>query len=125
MKRKYIESVNENEEESIEECCFDGVVIPEGEIITTFDFSGDDDFNIKQNNSKATHPIKNIPLNKVNTSMPDDNKNMRRTYILKGSTIRKLNEIKSFHPNLNILISTIVDNAISYYYDLLINKKEN
>lgn len=41
---------------------------------------------------------------------------IRRTYVLRASTIRKINEIKSIHPDIGICVSTIVDMAIDYYY---------
>ena len=39
-----IDTEDEPKEEEIEECCFDGVVIPDGKIVAAFDFSGDDDW---------------------------------------------------------------------------------
>ena len=111
-----VDTEDEPKEEEIEECCFDGVVIPDGKIVAAFDFSGDDDFNFKKNKVKTQNLVA------ANSSpSTDDEPASRRTYVLKASTIRKLNEIKSFHPNLNILMSGIVDEAISYYCNFLKN----
>ena len=111
-----VDTEDESKEEEIEECCFDGVVIPDGKIVAAFDFSGDDDFNFKKNKVKTQNLVA------ANSSpSTDDEPASRRTYVLKASTIRKLNEIKSFHPNLNILMSGIVDEAISYYCNFLKN----
>ena len=47
---------------------------------------------------------------------------IRRTYVLRESTIRKLNELKSCHPDINTFVSTIVDVAIDHYYNHIINE---
>jgi len=47
---------------------------------------------------------------------------VKRTYMLRGSTVRKLNELKSIHPDLNTYVSTLVDLAIAHYYDHIINE---
>ena len=46
---------------------------------------------------------------------------VKRTYMLRSSTVRKLNELKSISHDLNTYVSTIVDIAIAYYYDHVIN----
>ncbi|BCZ47243.1 hypothetical protein psyc5s11_33100 [Clostridium gelidum] len=47
---------------------------------------------------------------------------IKRTYMLRSSTVRKLNELKSIHPNLNTYVSTLVDLAIADYYEHIINQ---
>jgi len=42
--------------------------------------------------------------------------------MLRSSTVRKLNELKSIHPDLNAYVSTIVDLAIAHYYEHIINE---
>ncbi|MEQ8198280.1 MAG: hypothetical protein ABRQ27_09785 [Clostridiaceae bacterium] len=42
---------------------------------------------------------------------------MKRTYAFTKSTIRKLNELKARHPDVNAYLSTILDEAINYYYE--------
>ena len=42
--------------------------------------------------------------------------------MFKGSTLRKLNELKSIHPHLNTYVSTLVDLAIAHYYEQVINQ---
>ena len=39
-----------------------------------------------------------------------------RTYRLRESTLRKLNELKATHPNIGICVSTLVDTSIEEYY---------
>ncbi|MDG5854397.1 hypothetical protein [Clostridium beijerinckii] len=46
---------------------------------------------------------------------------VKRTYMLRASTVRKVNELKSRHPELNTYVSTIVDLAIANYYKYIIN----
>jgi len=45
----------------------------------------------------------------------------KRTYMLRSSTVRKLNELKSINHDLNTYVSTIVDLAIAHYYDHIVN----
>jgi len=46
---------------------------------------------------------------------------IKRTYMLRASTVRKVNELKSIHPELNTYVSTIVDLAIAHYYEHIIS----
>jgi len=47
---------------------------------------------------------------------------VKRTYMLRNSTVRKLNELKSIHPDLNTYVSTLVDLAIAHYYEHIVNE---
>lgn len=49
----------------------------------------------------------------------------KRTYMLRSSTVRKINELKSIHPDLNTYVSTIVDLAIAHYYNHIVNEGGN
>ena len=49
----------------------------------------------------------------------------KRTYMLRSSTVRKINELKSIHPDLNTYVSTIVDLAIAHYYNFIVNEGGN
>ena len=49
----------------------------------------------------------------------------KRTYMLRSSTVRKINELKSIHPDLNTYVSTIVDLAIAHYYNYIVNEDGN
>ena len=46
---------------------------------------------------------------------------IKRTYMLRSSTVRKLNELKSINHDLNTYVSTIVDIAIAHYYEHIVN----
>ncbi|MFL0168659.1 hypothetical protein [Candidatus Clostridium helianthi] len=47
---------------------------------------------------------------------------IKRSYTLRSSTIRKINELKNIHTDLNVCVSTIVDIAIDYYHDHIVNE---
>ena len=68
-----------------------------------------------QDNRKA--PVVNGMAPPINGEYLD----IKRTYMLRASTVRKINELKSIHPELNTYVSTIVDLAIAHYYDHIIN----
>jgi hypothetical protein len=97
--------------------------------------------NISTSNTKAklnntTFSNDQITLNKNNT-LEDNRKapivngmappingeylDVKRTYMLRASTVRKVSELKSIHPKLNTYVSTIVDLAIAHYYEHIIN----
>ena len=60
-----------------------------------------------------TPPIDNEPLN------------IRRTYLLRASTIKKINQLVAYDDDINVYVSTIVDKAINFYYDSVINQTTN
>ncbi len=47
---------------------------------------------------------------------------LSRTYKLRPSTMRKLNELKANHSDVNVYLNTIVDEAISYYYEHIFSR---
>ncbi len=47
---------------------------------------------------------------------------IKRSYTLRGSTIRKINELKHLHPDINVCVSTIVDIAIDHYHNYIVNE---
>lgn len=47
---------------------------------------------------------------------------IKRTYLLRSSTIRKIHELKSIHPDISVCVSTIVDIAIDYYHNHIVNE---
>ena len=74
------------------------------------------DRNILEDNRKT--PIANGMAPPINGEYLDT----KRTYMLRNSTVRKLNELKSIHPEINTYVSTIVDMAIAHYYNYIINE---
>ena len=59
-----------------------------------------------------TIPIANGATPTLDGEIPD----VKRTYTLRASTVRKLNKLKSLHPDINACVSTIVDIALDHYY---------
>ncbi|WP_294405658.1 hypothetical protein [uncultured Clostridium sp.] len=49
----------------------------------------------------------------------------RRSYILRHSTVKKIDEIKNAHPEVNVAVSTIVDMAIAHYYECIFSSSHN
>ncbi|OOM13985.1 hypothetical protein [Clostridium saccharobutylicum] len=60
--------------------------------------------------------------NGVTPPIDGESLDTKRTYMLRSSTVRKINELKSIHPELNTYVSTIVDLAIAHYYNYIINE---
>ncbi|NFT91069.1 hypothetical protein FDF86_01380 [Clostridium botulinum] len=88
--------------------------------------SNDSDNKNNNNNFKNNNTLlfdnRNTPI--ANGSTPSINgeaANIKRSYTLRKSTVRKINEIKSIHPDINVCVSTIVDMAIDYYHEHIIN----
>ena len=62
------------------------------------------------------------PKNKLNSFRKvndESNMQLKRTYTLGSTTIRRLNELKAVHPNLNIQLNNIVDTALNHYYEYI------
>jgi len=47
---------------------------------------------------------------------------IKRTYTLRDSTIRKINELKNVHPDINVCVSSIVDIALDHYHNYILNE---
>ena len=101
-----------------------------GECITSFNFCDNADANsntssdIKpaiaiSNNTESQDLFDNriIPIANGATPILDGEiPDVKRTYTLRASTVRKLNELKGIHPDINACVSTIVDRALEHYY---------
>ena len=90
-------------------------------------------------NNELVHPISNTTtltpdidifdnrtLPFANGSAPSINgekPTLKRTYKLRPTTIKKLNELVAIHSDPNTYVSTIVDIAIEFYYDFIKNEK--
>lgn len=74
--------------------------------------------NISSNNkSKDLFDNRTIPIaNGATPILDEETPDVKRTYTLRASTVRKVNELKSIHPDINACVSTIVDRAIEHYY---------
>ncbi|NFH89569.1 hypothetical protein FDA33_04945 [Clostridium botulinum] len=88
--------------------------------------SNDRDNKTNNNNFKNNNTLlfdnRNTPIANGSTPPIDgEAANIKRSYTLRKSTVRKINEIKSIHPDINVCVSTIVDMAIDYYHEHIIN----
>ena len=67
--------------------------------------------------SKDLFDNRTIPIANGATPILDgETPDVKRTYTLRASTVRKVNELKSIHPDINVCVSTIVDRALEHYY---------
>lgn len=113
--------------------CFEENI--EGTLLKGFSFSSDFDVNSNENiptrnisnvNTKAVNPIVDNRKNTgvVNGTTPPihgEAFTIKRTYLFRESTIRKLNKLKANNPDINIYLNTIVDAAINHYFKCVIN----
>ncbi|MBN1073245.1 hypothetical protein DVV91_02660 [Clostridium botulinum] len=80
--------------------------------------------NFKKNNT-LLFDNRNTPIANGSTPPIDgEAANIKRSYTLRKSTVRKINELKSIHPDINVCVSTIVDIAIAYYHEHIINNDD-
>lgn len=102
-------------------CNFDVDESSLGECVSVFSFDNNDSpsknstADIIFDTSKISSRIKPLS-NGATPILNDEIPTIKRSYTLRASTIRKLNELKSLHPVLNICVSTIVDSALDHYY---------
>lgn len=81
---------------------------------------------VTQNTSSPTKDIfdnRRTPIaNGAAPPIDGEAPNIKRTYTLRSSTIRKINELKSIHPDINVCVSSIVDIAIDHYHNHIVNE---
>jgi hypothetical protein len=71
----------------------------------------------------STGKMSFLPLQRGATPAVDgEDFTLVRSYKLRPSTMKKLNEIKAKHQDVNVYLNTIVDEAISFYYDHLFSR---
>ena len=108
-------------EEVIDEVVFEDYVDPPANSISLFNFSNEES---KKSFTGKTQ-IKDTPIydnrksSIANGAAPPidcEALNYKRTYMLRESTVRKLNELKGAHYDINIYVSAIVDAAICNYH---------
>ena len=78
--------------------------------------------NINTSNKTLTDNRKTPVANGMAPPIDGEFLDTKRTYMLRASTVRKINELKSKHPDLNTYVSTIVDLAIAHYYNYIVNE---
>lgn len=105
-------------EENTEICTITDQVPSDGTCIAAFTFNDSNTLTTQTDN------IKTPPSNGTTPPIDGESLDIKRTYLLRKSTVRKLNKLKSINPDLNIYVSSIVDMAIAHYYDYLTNNKK-
>lgn len=111
MAKKHTEEILELcSDENIDDAFSEVSSIP-GDKIASFSFAPPEENTIKT----SIEPAKTNDNNTEDTTS-------KRSYMLKTSTIKKLNELKYIHPNLNVYISAIVTAAIDHYYNYIVNE---
>ena len=107
-----------------------------GDLIATFSVNDTSNNNIIQTNTTDPIETKNIisptkdvfdnrrtPLaNRATPSIDGETPTIKRTYTLRTSTIRKINELKHVHPDINVCVSSIVDIALDYYHNYILHE---
>lgn len=137
-----IESTYEDDDE-INDCFSFDESIPEGNQVASFSFGSSNNNPIspkiseKKQESKIQSTItttKEITKEKIHDNrnnkfangitppIDGESLNIRRTYLLRASTIKKINELVACSDDINVYVSTIVDKAISHYHDYIINQ---
>ena len=106
-------------------CNFDVDESSLGECVSVFSFDNNDSTSENSTTDIIFDAPKSItsrikPLSNGATPILDDEiPTIKRSYTIRASTIRKLNELKSLHPVLNVCVSTIVDSALDHYYNYI------
>ena len=80
--------------------------------------------NSKENTTAEIFDNRKTPIaNGAAPAIDGETPSIRRCYILRESTIRKINELKMMDTDINVCVSTIVDLAIDYYHRIITNTK--
>ncbi len=101
-----------------------------GTVVNTFSLG------INDNSNSNDFKVSNIEKDALNTNTLDSKKiktnsspkglttpidgelfNIKRSYQFRSSTLRKLIELKSKDPDINIYLNQIIDKAICFYYN--------
>ena len=137
MKKKNYANVESLDAEDFDDDGFSEGEINLGKAISSFSFEA-----LKEEQSTNAPTAPSIDINKPAASSPmvlsfrkpqrgatpavdGELFTMKRCYQFRPSTIRKLNELKASHSDVNAYLNTIIDEAISYYYDYVFSSKSN
>ena len=76
----------------------------------------------KNNNTDVLDMRKLSVVNGVTPPIDGEKLEYKRCYMLRFSTLKKLEQIKAMHPDI-VYVSSIVDMAINHYFDCLSDNK--
>jgi hypothetical protein len=108
-----------------------------GTPVATFNFNTDDSFNpnpqqnlvLEKNEAKSSPLIDNRigkqSFNGITPSIDGEAFKYKRCYQFRESTVRMLNELKAAHPDVNVYLNTILDEAIRHYYKYFFHKNKD
>lgn len=132
MKKKNTDPVENLDTYNFEDDGFNEGGIIEGKVISTFNFISEDAKEVKsevlESQLTSAKPVafsSASSLNFLNSqrgltpAVDGEFYTIKRCYQFRKSTVRKLNEIRAKHPDVNVYLNTIIDEAILYYYDHL------
>lgn len=127
-------------QDPIDELSFDDYIPPSNNSLATFNFSSSKQDNNTPPTNDTSLKIETKPISTnlttldifdnrttpiANGSAPSingENPTLKRTYILRKSSVRKINELKAINTDPTTCVSTIVDTAIEYYYNSIKEK---
>jgi hypothetical protein len=98
--------------------------IQTGKVFSTFSFgmSAASDANKAYEMSKGQNqPYASAPRG-LTPPINGEHFTIKRSYAMRPSTVRKLNALKAEHPGVNALLNTIVDMAVSHYYNYIFSE---
>jgi hypothetical protein len=108
-----------------EEADIEGVIedyVPAGEVISSFSFDDMDknlncDEKLVDNRKLQKQPYGRTP------AVDGEKFEVSRTFLFRRSTVRMLNRLKAEHEDENVYLSSIVDEAVRWYYEVVFGKK--
>lgn len=80
-------------------------------------------FKIHNSNTEIFDNRRTPIANGAAPAIDGETPSIRRCYILRESTIRKINELKMMDNDISVCVSTIVDQAIDYYYNTILSSR--
>jgi hypothetical protein len=98
--------------------------IDTGKVLSTFSFG----MSAASDANKAYEMLKgqNQPYSSASRGLTPpvngEHFTIKRSYAMRASTVRKLNALKAKHPDVNALYNTIVDMAVSHYYNYIFSE---
>lgn len=104
--------------------------------VATFSFATDNKKDLSTSTPAATVPMQLLPdtvpmlskaagLRGLTPPIDGESFSVKRGYRFRPSTLRKLNELKTKHPDLNVYLNTILDAAILHYYNYIMSEGGN
>lgn len=130
-KSKYKKIANENIEELTEKkkeypkaAIFTEGEVTDEKVIKRFEI----DEMLKNRNITEAPSQENLSVSKTNridsrvAALEEEAFSIRKNFTIRESTAQMLNELKFLHPNVNIRLNVLIDNAIRHYHEYIIEQ---